>query len=212
MSVIDLTSPFPSKSGEMFRLKEIPLESANTAYTGVVCDFMVNSMDGSYLDLPGHIKETDDGRRSDNIDPAQFYRVPCSVIRLNRRSGSGAVSGEELEKAFGGRVTTPAMMINALGELDPRDIDIRSVFLDFSALDWMISCGIRLLVSDIYESKSLDGVFLKLFQAGICTVCEPCGMGRIRSKQVELTVMFPKFPALVQIPCRILADDGIRNQ
>ena len=211
MSLIDLTCAYPPGADAKVRLTEIPLKSAKTAYTGMVYDFESNSMDGSYLDLPGHIRETDDGQRSDNLDPAQFYRVPCSVIRLDRTSGSGAVSGGELEQAFGGRVNTPALMINALGKLDPQDIDIRSVWLDFSALDWMISCGIRLLVSDIFESKSLDGVFLKLFQAGISTVCEPRGMSRIHSKQVELTVMFPKFPGLTQIPCRILADDGIQD-
>ena len=209
MSIFDLTGAFPSRAAEKVRLREVPLKSAKTAYTGMVYDFEFNSMDGSYLDLPGHIRETDDGQRSDNIDPAQFYRIPCSVIRLERTSGSGAVSGTELEQAFGGRVSTPALMINALGKLDPQDIETRSVWLDFSALDWMISCGIRLLVSDIFESQSLDGVFLKLFQAGISTVCEPRGMSRIRSKQVELTVLFPKFPSLTQIPCRILADDGI---
>ena len=209
MSLIDLTCAFPPGADAKVRLTEIPLKSAKTAYTGMVYDCGFNSMDGSYIDLPGHIRETDDGQRSDNIDPAQFYRVPCSVIRLDRTSGSGAVSGAELERAFGGRVSTPALMINALGKLDPQDIETRSVWLDFSALDWMISCGIRLLVSDIFESKSLDGVFLKLFQAGISTVCEPRGMSRIQSKQVELTVLFPKFPGLTQIPCRILADDEI---
>ena len=211
MSLIDLTCAFPQGADAKVRLREVPLKTAKTAYTGMVYDFESNSMDGSYLDLPGHIRETDDGQRSDNIDPAHFYRVPCSVIRLERTSGSGAVSGAELEQAFGGRVSTPALMINALGKLDPQDIDTRSVWLDFSALDWMISCGIRLLVSDIFESKSLDGVFLKLFQAGISTVCEPRGMSRIRSKQVELTVMFPKFPGLTQIPCRVLAEDGIQD-
>ena len=209
MSLIDLTCAYPPGADAKVRLTEVPLKSAKTAYTGMVYDFESNSMDGSYLDLPGHIRETDDGQRSDNIDPANFYRVPCSVIRLERTSGSGAVSGAELEQAFGGRVNTPALMINALGKLDPQDIETRSVWLDFSALDWMISCGIRLLVSDIFESQSLDGVFLKLFQAGISTVCEPRGMSRIRSKQVELTVLFPKFPSLTQIPCRVLADDGI---
>ena len=209
MSIFDLTGAFPARTAKKVRLTEVPLKSAKTAYTGMVYDCEFNSMDGSYLDLPGHIRETDDGQRADNIDPAQFYRVPCSVIRLDRVSGSGAVSGSELEQAFGGRINTPALMINALGVLDPRDIDSRSVWLDFSALDWMISCGIRLLVSDIYESKSLDGVFLKLFQAGISTVCDPRGMSRIRTKQVELTVLFPKFPGLTQFPCRVLADDGI---
>ena len=211
MSLIDLTCAFPSASREKVRLTEIPLKSAKTAYTGMVYDLEFNSMDGSYLDLPGHIRETDDGRRADNVSAADFYRVPCSVIRLDRKSGTGAVGAAELEAAFGGRVSTPALMINALGTLDPDQIEQRSVWLGFSALDWMISCGVRLLVSDIFESQALDGVFLKLFKAGVSTVCEPRGMSRIRSKQVELTVMFPKYPGLTQFPCRILADDGIQD-
>ena len=168
-------------------------------------------MDGSYIDLPGHIRETDNGDRADNVPAENFYRVPCSVIRLDRKSGSGAVGAAELEQAFGGKVTTPALLVNALGAREPYEIEQRSVWFDFSALDWMISCGIRLLVSDIFESQALDGVFLKLFQAGISTVCEPRGMSRIRSKQVELTVMFPKYPGLTQFPCRILADDGMQD-
>jgi len=208
MSVIDLSCPMPAKTAEKIRLTEIPLKSAQTAYTGMVYDFGLNSMDGSYIDLPGHIKETDDGQRADNVPLEQFYRMPCSVIRLNRINRSGAVSAAELEQSFGGKVTTPALMINALGTLEPDEIDVRSVWLDFSALDWMISCGIRLLVSDIFESQSLDGVFLKLFKAGVSTVCEPRHMSRITKKIVELTVMFPNIPGMTQIPCRILADEG----
>ena len=207
MSVFDLSCSFPSGAEVKVRLREVPLKSAQTAYTGMVYDFEFNSMDGSYLDLPGHIRETDDGQRADNVSAAEFYRIPCSVIRLDRKSGSGAVSAAELEAAFGGRVSTPALMINALGTLDPDQIEERSVWLDFSALDWMISCGVRLLVSDIFESQALDGVFLKLFEAGVSTVCEPRGMSRIRTKTVELTVLFPRFPGLTQIPCRILAEE-----
>ncbi|MBQ9336143.1 MAG: cyclase family protein [Lentisphaeria bacterium] len=207
MSIFDLSCPFPPGSADKVRLREVPLKSAQTAYTGMVYDFSFNSMDGSYIDLPGHIRETDDGQRADNVSAADFYRVPCSVIRLDRKSGSGAVGAAELEAAFGGRVSTPALMVNALGTLDPDQIEERSVWLDFSALDWMISCGVRLLVSDIFESQALDGVFLKLFKAGVSTVCEPRGMSRIRTKTVELTVLFPRFPGLTQIPCRIIAEE-----
>ena len=207
MSMIDLSCPIPVKTAEKIRLKEIPLKSAQTAYTGMVYDFELNSMDGSYIDLPGHIKETDDGQRADNVPPEQFYRMPCSVIRLNRTNRSGAVSAAELEQAFGGKVMTPALMINALGTLEPDEIDQRSVWLDFSALDWIIGSGVRLLVSDIFESPRLDGVFLKLFKAGVSTVCEPRHMSRITKKIVELTVMFPNIPGMTQIPCRILADE-----
>ena len=209
MSLIDLSCPFPPGTAEKVRIREVPLKSEQTAYTGMVYDFSLNSMDGSYIDLPGHIKETDDGRRGDNVPPDPFYRVPCSVIRLNRTNRSGAVSASELEQAFGGKVMTPALMINALGSLEPDEIELRSVWLDSSAVDWIIGSGVRLLVSDIYESPRLEGVFLKLFKAGVSTVCEPRHMSRIRKKTVELTVMFPNIPGMTQIPCRILADDGI---
>ena len=208
MSLIDLSCPFPPSAADKVRLTEVPLKSDRTAYTGMVYDFQINSMDGSYIDLPGHIRETDDGRRGDNVPLEQFYRMPCSVIRLDRTDRSGAVSASELEQSFGGKVATPALMINALGSLEPDEIENRSVWLDFSAIDWIIGSGVRLLVSDIYESARLEGVFLKLFKAGVSTVCEPRHMSRIRKKFVELTVMFPNVPGLTQIPCRILVDDG----
>jgi len=211
MGIIDLTCSFSSEAAGKIRLREVPLRSAQTAYTGMVYDFEVNSMDGSYIDLPGHIRETDNGERADNVPAENFYRVPCSVIRLERKSGSGAVSGAELEQAFGGKVDTPALLVNALGTLEPYEIEQRSVWFDFSALDWMISCGIRLLVSDIYESQALEGVFLKLFRAGISTVCEPRNLSKVKSKVVELTVLFPKIPALTQIPCRVIADDSFQK-
>jgi len=207
MSVVDLSSPFPPEAADRIRLREVPLKSANTAYTGMVYDFELNSMYGSYIDLPGHIRETDDGARGDNVPPDRFYRVPCSVIRLARSDRSGAVSAAELEEAFGGKVTTPALMINALGALEPDEIENRSVWLDADALDWIIGSGVRLLVSDIFESSRLEGVFLKLFSAGVSTVCNPRRMSRIRRRIVELTVMFPNIPVLTQIPCRILAEE-----
>ena len=209
MSLIDLSREFPPEAVRKIRLREVPLKSAQTAYTGMVYDFEFNSMDGSYLDLPGHIRETDNGERADNVPMENFYRVPCSVIRLDRKSGSGAVTGAELEQVFGGKVATPALMINALGPLDPDEIDNRSVWLDFSALDWMIEAGVRLLLSDIYESKALHGVFLKLFAAGISTVCGLRNMCKVRGRFAEVTVLFPKIATLTQIPCRVLADDGI---
>ena len=204
--MIDLSCSFPQNAVERIRVKEIPLKSANTAYTGMVYDFEVNSMDGSYIDFPGHIKETDDGIRADNVPIDDFYRVHCSVIHLDRASGSGGISGKELEQTFGSKISTPALMINALGSLEPDEIEKRSVWLDSSAVDWIISCGVQLLVSDVYESKALEGVFLKLFKAGISTVCEPRRMKQVGSKYAELTVLFPKIPDLTQIPCRILVE------
>ena len=204
MNILDLSCGFSPATVQKIKTREIPLKSDQTAYTGMVYDLEVNSMDGSYIDLPGHIRETDRGERADNLPPENFYRVSCSVIRLNRESGSGAVSGAELESAFGGKVRTPALIINALGSREPDEIDNRSVWLDFSALDWIIRCGIRLLVSDIYESKRLDGVFLKLFAAGVSTVCMPENLFKIPD-EVLLTIAFPRWPT-TQIPCVLLAE------
>ena len=116
------------------------------------------------------------------------------------------MTAQDLENAFGGKVTTPALMINALGKLNPRDIEIRSVYLDDSAVEWIISCGVRLLVSDIYESQALEGVFLKLFAAGVSTVCEPRRMIQVTDREFYLSIMFMNMPSVTQIPCRILAE------
>lgn len=207
MKLYDLTASFPENySQEKIRLTEVPLQSAKTKYTGMVYDFELNSMDSSYIDLPGHIRETDDGATAENVLIEDFYRIQCSLIRLHRTSGSGAVSAQDLESAFGGKVTTPALMINALGKLEPGEIALRSVYLDDSAVEWIISCGVRLLVSDIYESTALEGVFLKLFSAGISTVCEPRRMMQISDPEFLLSVMFMNVPTATQIPCRILAE------
>lgn len=207
MKVYDLTDSFPvDYESKNIRLREVPLQSAKTKYTGLVYDMALNSMHSSYIDFPGHIRETDDGVTAQNASVEDFYRVDCSLIRMNRESNSGNVSAADLEAAFGGKVTTPALMINALGDKDPTDIEERSVFLDDSAVEWIIGCGVRLLVSDIYESKALEGVFLKLFSAGVSTVCMPVRMRLVKEREFLLSIIFMNVPAVTQIPCRILAE------
>lgn len=205
-TVIDITRDFPENFETNVKITEVRLKSNATRYTGMVYDWPVHSMHGSYIDFPGHIKETDNGERADNFPHEKLYRTPCSVIRLNRKSGSGAVSAKDLEKAFGGVPDTPALVINALGEKEPDEVEKRSVFLEDSALDWIIASGARILVSDIYESQALHGVFLRLFKAGVSTVCEPRGLCRIKDRTVFLTVLFQKVPAVTQIPCRIIVE------
>ena len=208
MAVYDLTASFPAEyARKHIHLKEVPLQSAKTKYTGMVYSFELNSMCASYIDFPGHIRETDDGVTAENASVDDYYRVKCSRIRMERAGGSGAVSGEDLEKAFGSKVTTEALMINALGDQDPSEGD-RSVYLDESAVEWIIESGVRLLVSDIYESQALEGVFLKLFSAGITCVCIPRRMRLVTEKEFLLSVIFMNVPAVTQIPCRILAECG----
>jgi len=201
----DLTCHFSAEHADKISLRRVPLKSQKTAYTGMVFDLPLNSMDGSYIDFPGHIAETDDGQRADTVPAENFYRVPCTVIHLNRQSGP--VSAEELATAAGGPLVTPALLLNALGNYEDYQLPCRSTWLDDSAVAWLINSGIRLLVSDIYESPALEGVFLKLFQAKICTVCEPRRMASVRGSQVLLTISFLRIPVVTQIPCQILAEE-----
>lgn len=206
--IVDLTRDSAAEPGAFTaETRLIPLRSDCIAYTGVVYTLHVNSMSGTYLDLPGHIRETDDGMTAADLRLEDFYRIPARLIRLHRHSGSGAVTAAELAAATAGaRPNGPALIINALGNLNPRDIVTRSVHLDADAVQWIIDCGCRLLVSDIYESPRIEGVFLKLFQAGVSTLCEPVNLGQITVQHCRLTILFPKYPGLTQIPCRALAE------
>jgi len=134
-----------------------------------------------------------------------LFRIPASTIRLARANGSGAVTAAELEQASGGMPSTPALVVNALGPMNPGDIDRRTVYLDSGAVEWIIASGCKLLVSDIYESLSLDGVFLKLFANGVSTVCEPANLWKL-PPQVRLTVLFPRIQGVKQLSCRIIAE------
>jgi kynurenine formamidase len=207
-TLVDLTWDF---IGERYapdiRREENPLQSGSTSYTGVTYNVNHDGMSGTYIDFPGHIAQTDNGLYADNCPLDMLYRVPASVIKLNCQSGDGAVSAGDLEAAFGGKVTTPAIIINALaGTLEPSDIDRRSVYLDNSAIQWIIDCKCKLLVSDIYESKALHGVFPKLFGAGISTVCMPVNLHKLTAKEVLLTTLFAKMPQVTQLPCRVVAE------
>lgn len=208
LKLYDLTRPYAQEDAN-FRtnLIEVPIKSEKTSYTGMTYRWETYSMNGSYIDFPGHIKETDDGIRAETADPAQFWRIPCSVIRLDRASGTGGVTAEDLEKAFGGRPATEGIILNALGTKEPHDIENRTVWLTHDALDWLIACGMKCLVSDIYESRGLHGVFQKLFKAGITAVCEPYHLASLKADQVLLSIVFLPVPGVTQLPCRILAEE-----
>ncbi len=207
MSLTDLTWDF---IGERYapdiRREEMTLQSDFISCTGVTYNINHDGMSGTYIDFPGHIAETDNGLYADNCPLDMLYRLPASVIHMTKKSGDGAVSAEDLEAAFGGKVVTPGLIINALGTLEPSDIECRSVYLDDSAIQWIIDSKCRLLVSDIYESKALHGVFLKLFGAGISTVCMPVNLHKLPAGIVYLTTLFPKMPQVTQLPCRVIAE------
>ena len=72
-------------------------------------------------------------------------------------------------------------------------------------MEWLKKTPCKLLISDVYESKALEGVFLKLFEGGISTICEPANLHELPSGQVKLTVLFPKIP-VTQLPCALIAE------
>lgn len=206
MTCVDLTlRGIGRNTAPEIETRHVALRSAATAYTGVVYTTTGSSMLGSYIDFPGHILETDDGTRADNVDLADFYRMDASVIHLDRESGSGGIDAAELAAAFGGTPDMPVVILNALGARGPMDIDPRSVWLTMDAVEWLIQSRCRILVSDVYESKALEGVFLKLFRAGVSTVCEPARLHELTARQVKLTISFVKFP-VTQIPCTLVAE------
>lgn len=208
MNIVDLTWDF---NGERFapemKKKEILLQSGLTKYTGIVYTFKHDSMSGTYIDFPGHIAETDDGMDAAKFPVEDLYRIRTDVIRFHKESGDGAVTAEDLEKALpANRKKGKALILNALGKKNPRDIEARSVYLSMDAVEWIIKSGYKLIVSDIYESQALHGVFLKLFEAGISTVCIPVNLYKLPEKPVLLTVLFARMPGVTQLPCRAVAE------
>ncbi len=204
MTIIDLTRPFANEP--LFRLDaaDVPLISDATRYTGVIYQLHLDSMCSTYIDLPGHIRETDDGRTAESADIGQFFRMPAHVVHLSRQSGSGAVTGTELSAGHDG-LKTECLVVNALGKLDATDIDERTVWLDNTAIDWILSTGCRVLISDIYESRRLEGVFQRLFKAGVSTICLPVNLFKLK-EIATITALFCPVPKMTQIPCRVLAE------
>lgn len=207
MPVVDLTMDFIGESVDpVIERSERKLQSGNVSYTGVLYKTTADGMTGSYIDFPGHIAETDNGICAANFPVEDLFRIPATVIHLDHKEGDGAVGADELIAALGGRSVADALIINALGHKEPTDIELRSVYLDESAVDWIINSKCKVLVSDIYESKAIHGVFLKLFKAGISTICLPVNLWKLTAPQVELTALFPKIPQVTQLPCRVVAE------
>jgi kynurenine formamidase len=207
MTIIDLTAPYQGRrSAPKITEERIPLRSAATAYTGLVYKLASDSMQGTYLDLPGHIVETDDGRRADTIPVSELYRRPATVLHLDRPLVPGPVSADHLQTALGDRRCHDMLIIHALGDQNTFQVTERSIYLDDSAVDWIINRQCRWLVSDIYESTALHGVFLKLFGAGVATVCEPQNLHLLAADEVLVTILFTLWPNITQIPCRIIAE------
>ena len=114
------------------------------------------------------------------------------------------MTGAELAAGHDG-LKTECLVINALGKLNATDIAERTVWLDNSAIDWILSTGCRVLISDIYESRRLEGVFQRLFKAGVSTICLPVNLFELKDSAI-VTALFCPVPKMTQIPCRVIAE------
>ena len=208
MALIDLTLPVQKLQDgrETVSLERRAHRHRHVSYTSQVYRFTHDSMVGTYLDLPGHITETDDGIDAAGYPLHGLYRIDAVAIHLDRADGSGAVCADELAAACPCPVSGGALILNALGERRFDEIVERSVFLDRDTVRWIAGTGIHLLVSDIYESIEPWGVFLKLFESGISTVCYPINLHRLTAPRAKITVLPARFPGVTQLPCRIVAE------
>lgn len=209
MALIDLTLPAPEalEGKPVVVLKEVPIPMGGETYTGMCYDFTHHSMIGTYIDFPGHIKETDDGTHAENYPAEDLFRMDAKVVRLDRESGSGAIEADELAAACPGGAACPGLIVNALGRRRFDEIENRSVYLTPGAVRWIVETGARVLVSDVYESTpTFQGVFRDLFAAGVSTVCSPINLDKLTAPVVKLTVLSIRVPGVTQIPCRALAE------
>lgn len=210
MRIIDLSLPVVENeglSGFSSSIVERIISSNGVQYTGIMYDLVLGSMAGTYIDFPGHIKETDDGFDALNYPIEKLYRVESAVIHLDRENNSGAVSADDLKNVYGkNKISEKALIINALGKKRFNEVNERSVYLSSDAVRWIVESGIHLLVSDIYESVEIHGVFYDLFKAGISTVCCPVNLHLIDSPRCMLSVLAPPLKRITQLPCRAVAE------
>ncbi len=212
MKIIDLTRDMRDTlfvDRPEAKVTEVALQSADISYTGVVYDFSHSSMAGTYIDFPGHIKECDDGNDAGNYPVENLYRLEADIIQLARCSGSGSINSVELENALMGKKRNNRLLvINALGQLDSGEVERRSVFLDTSAVEWIIAQKYRIVISDVYESRELQGCFYQLFEAGIITVCEPINLHLLKGEKIKISIFPLCYAGIMQLPCRVIAEVG----
>ena len=205
MKLVDLTHTI-AESGAATR-QELAIGDENFSYMGVVYDFSHNSMVGTYIDFPGHIKETDDGRDAASFPVERLFRVDATVVHLDRESGSGSISAAELQDACPKEINGGALIINALGHRRFDEIDDRSVYLSAEAGAWICRTGIHLFASDVYESTpKLQNIFYGMFQSGISTICQPINLHLLDKPRVKLTALPARFEQVTQVPCRGIAE------
>ena len=206
MTTLALTAPFNSVQT---LIEHVPLKSEKTAYTGMVYHFNYGSMATSYLDLPGHIAETDDGCCAVKLDPGEWYRQPAGLIRITARPGAEfAIRPEDVERAMEGRTWHPWMVLHALGGRTDSEKPIRMTYLAMETVDLLIAKGVKVMLGDAWESRRLEGVFLRLFGRGVSTVCNLVNLDKLPDdREFRITLGFlPYAGSVTQIPCSVLAE------
>ena len=208
-ALIDLTLPAQEQqAGEpTCRLDEWQLMAGPLPYTAMIYHFRHNSMAGTYIDFPGHIKETDDGLDAITYPLERLYRVKAAVIHLKHQSGSGRIGAQELAAAGPPINGAGALILNALGQRRFDEIAERSVYLGKDAVEWIIEVGFHLLVSDVFESNTdPQQVFNMLFAHRVSTVCCPINLHEIKQPIVKLTALPLRFVNATQLPCRAVVE------
>lgn len=208
MRLIDLTLPIPVEENghPTVVTEEWQIGSGGLSYTGIVHRFAHWSMSGTYLDLPGHIRETDDGLRADDYPLERLFEVPTAVLHLPGGARPRKIHAEDLQRACVEPFSGGGLILHALGDRRFDEVPERSVALSKDAVHWIIDRQVRLLVSDVYEHHSEpENVFFDLFAAGVATVCCPINLQKLNVPRVSLTVLAPRFPGVTQLPCRVVA-------
>lgn len=211
MSLVDLTLSINDSKEKVSAVQTEELRISNQAgsYTGIIHHFNHNSMVGSYIDFPSHVKETNDGSDAANYPLEKLFQIPADVIRLNRADGSGRIAADELAAACSNRNKSGALILNSLGRRRFDQIAMQSVYLGKDAVRWIIDRGIHLLISDVYESNTdPQNVFPNLFQNGIATICLPINLHLLTEPDFLVTVLFPRFARATQLPCRVIVETG----
>lgn len=168
------------------------------------------SMAGTYIDLPGHILETDDGHDAATVPAEALFRVPAGLVRLDRSAQPGPVHAADLQQAASIGLSAPALVLNALGPHRFDAVPERTVYLARDAVHWIIDHRVRLLVSDVYESNDdPQDVFRTLFRAGIAAVCCPESLGTLALAPLLLSALPLRIPGATQSPCRLLAEQDL---
>ena len=207
-NLIDLTCEIQDRRNEKIIASIKKISMREETYRRVIYQYHLNSMDGTYIDLPGHIAEFDDGFDAANYPVENLFMVDTLFIRLKRESAERKITAEELEMACPS-VEKPfsALCIHALGNKNFYNYNqIPMPYYQKDAVEWIIKKDIHLFISDVYENHNEpEGIFVELFKNKISTVCCPVNLQRIKNDFVKITVLPLRVKGATQIPCRLIA-------